>query len=178
MCSSVIVKGAMSDLTVADNFEDAPPEAGQADAAPEAQYCVFRAGRERFCIRMQEVEEVLEWPNVTRVPLAPPFLLGIFNLRGAIVPVIDIAFTPSIAPNLGPRQIVVGLLDSKDEHGSIRVGIAADEVIGTYTTRDPLLIQEKPSEVPHCCGMLRHEDKLALALDLQRVGEVFPVRLI
>ena len=169
----------MSDLTVIEKLEDSPEQAEQTDTqSPEAQYCIFRAGRERFCIRMPEVEEVVEWPNVTRLPLAPPFLLGIFNLRGAIVPVIDIAFTPSTMPGLAPRQIVVGLLDSKDEHGPIRVGIAADEVIGTYTTRDPLLTQEKPPEVPHCSGMLRHEEKLALALDLQRVAEVFPVRLI
>jgi hypothetical protein len=51
-------------------------------------------------------------------------------------------------------------------------------VIGTYTTSDPLLVDEAPKDVPHCCGMLRHEDRLALALDLKRVTEAFPVGVI
>ena len=58
------------------------------------------------------------------------------------------------------------------------MGIAADEVIGTYTTSDPLLVDEAPRDVPHCCGMLRHEDRLALALDLKRMTEAFPVGAI
>src|SRR6185437_10931193 len=57
------------------------------------QYCVFRAGRERFCFSVLDVEEVVEWPPLTRIPLAPGFLMGIFNLRGTIVPVVDIAMT-------------------------------------------------------------------------------------
>src|SRR5213076_1856089 len=59
-----------------------PPEF--AEQLPEKQYCVFRAGRERFCLLVLDVEEVVEWPRVTRVPLAPAFLVGVFNLRGAI----------------------------------------------------------------------------------------------
>ena len=64
-----------------------------AQSAPERQYCIFRAGRERFCFSVLDVEEVVEWPRLTCVPLAPPFLMGVFNLRGSIVPVVDIAFT-------------------------------------------------------------------------------------
>ena len=55
---------------------------------------------------------------------------------------------------------------------------AADEVIGTYTTADPLLISEAPQDVPHCCGMLRHENRLALAISLNKLVEAFPVPVI
>jgi hypothetical protein len=60
----------------------------------------------------------------------------------------------------------------------LRLGIAADEVIGTYTTAEPLLVDEAPQTVPHCCGMLRHEDRLALALSLRKLTEAFPVPVI
>src|SRR5207253_6478962 len=66
------------------------------DRPPESQFCVFRSGRERFCLPVLDVEEVLDWPPVTKLPLAPAFLLGIFNLRGVIVPLIDIAITEEI----------------------------------------------------------------------------------
>ena len=56
------------------------------ERAPESQYCVFRSGRERFCLPVLDVEEVLEWPNTTKLPLAPAYFIGVFNLRGSIVP--------------------------------------------------------------------------------------------
>lgn len=148
------------------------------DAEPERQYCVFRSGRERFCLAVLDVEEVVEWPTLTRVPLAPAFLMGIFNLRGSIVPVVDIAFSEGRRPDLPPKHVVVASLAADDDHDYMRIGIAADEVIGTYSTADPLLTEEAPRDVPHCCGMLRHQDRLALALDLRKLTEAFPVPVI
>src|SRR5579871_2796633 len=99
-------------------------------SVPERQYCVFRAGRERFCLSVLDVEEVVEWPNLTRVPLSPSFLMGVFNLRGSIVPVVDIAFTEGRRPDLAPKHVVVASLRAEEDGEDIRVGIAADEVIG------------------------------------------------
>lgn len=146
--------------------------------APERQYCIFRTGRERFCFSVLDVEEVVEWPNLTRVPLSPTFLMGIFNLRGSIVPVVDIAFTEGRRPDLLPRHIVVASLKGDGERDDLRIGIAADEVIGTFSTSETLIVDEAPRDVPHCCGMLRHEDRLALALDLKKLTETFPVPVI
>jgi chemotaxis signal transduction protein len=148
-----------------------------AERAPETQYCIFRAGRERFCLQVLDVEEVVEWPAVTPVPLSPAFLMGIFNLRGGIVPVVDIAFTEGRRADLPPKHCVVAIMALHDGE-SLRIGIAADEVIGTYSTSDPLLVDEAPQDVPHCCGMLRHENRLALAISLKKLVEAFPVPVI
>jgi len=145
---------------------------------PEKQYCVFRAGRERFCFSVLEVEEVVEWPAVTRMPLAPGFLMGIFNLRGSIIPVVDIALTEGRRPDLSPRHVVVAHLPGDESHEDLRLGIAADEVFGTFMTSEPVVLADAPREIPHCCGMLRHENRLALALDLKRLVEAFPVPVI
>jgi purine-binding chemotaxis protein CheW len=162
-------------------LESTQPEDGStalAEVLPERQYCVFRAGRERFCLHVLDIEEVVEWPSVTKVPLAPAFLAGVFNLRGNIVSVIDIAFTEGRRSDLSPKHVVVALLPAEGEREEIRLGIAADEVIGTFTTAEPLLIDEAPQDVPHCCGMLRFDDRLALALDLKLLVESFPVPVI
>ncbi len=145
---------------------------------PQRQYIIFRAGRERFCFAVLDVEEVVEWPKLTKVPLGPACLIGIFNLRGSIVPIVDIAFTEVRRADLPPKHIVVACLRGEGDRNDLRVGIAADEVIGTYTTTEPLLTEAAPKDVPHCCGMLRHEDRLALALDLERLVESFPVGVI
>jgi purine-binding chemotaxis protein CheW len=147
-------------------------------APPEEQYCIFRAGRERYCLHVLEVDEVVEWPRLTNLPLSPPFVMGVFNLRGTIVPVVDIAFTEVRRGDLPPKQVVVACLRGGANAPDVRLGLAVDEVIGTYSTSEPLLKDEAPRDVPHCGGMLRHGDRLALALDLKRVLESFPVGVI
>ena len=152
-------------------------EAMEASAlrTPESQYCVFRSGRERFCLPVLDVEEVLEWPLVTKLPLAPAYVLGIFNLRGAIVPLIDIALTEGRRTGLLPKHVVVASLRGDAHHDDLRLGIAADEVVGTFSVKDADdLLTQAPENVPHCVGMLRHDDRLALVIDLRRLLEVYP----
>jgi chemotaxis signal transduction protein len=155
--------------------EEAAPSAGPTN---ERQYCVFRSGRERFSLTVLDVEEVVDWPRVTRVPLGPPFLMGVFNLRGSIVAVIDIAFTEGRRPGLLPKHVVVTNIRGENGEEDLRLGIASDEVIGTYTLGPEALLDEAPPDVPHCCGMLRHDDRLALSIDLQKLLEVYPVPVI
>jgi purine-binding chemotaxis protein CheW len=154
--------------------EDPQPE----PELPQYQYCVFRAGRERFCFSVFDVEEVVEWPLLTQIPLAPNFLMGIFNLRGSIVPVVDIAMTEGRRSDLQPKHIVVARLRLPEERDDLLIGIAADEVIGTQNTSDPLVADEAPRNVPHCCGLVQHEDRMALVLDLKKLTETFPVPVI
>jgi purine-binding chemotaxis protein CheW len=159
----------------AELVEMLEPLAPVTERAPESQYVVFRSGRERFCFPVLDVEEVLDWPLVTKLPLAPGYMLGIFNLRGSIVPLIDIALTEGRRAGLLPKHVVVTSLHGEGHHDDLRLGIAADEVIGTFSVIDAEdLLHEAPENVPHCVGMLRHEDRLALILDLRRLLEVYP----
>ncbi len=153
---------------------EAPPEVRR----PVGQYCVFRAGRDRFCLSVLEVEEVVDWPIVTRIPLAPSFLMGVFNLRGTIVPLMDIAFTEGRRPGLLPKHVVVAAIEGDAQREDLRLGIAADEVVGTYSATEDALLDQAPAEVPHCRAMLRHDDRLALVIDLRRLTDVFPVPVI
>src|SRR6202043_3738149 len=136
---------------------------------PQSQYCVFRSGRERLCLPVLDVEEVLDWPILTKVPLSPAYLVGIFNLRGAIVPLIDIALTEGRRPGLLPKHVVVASLPGTGHHDTVRLGIASDEVIGTYVVNTDDLLEQAPENVPHCIAMLRHDDRLALVIDLRRL---------
>jgi purine-binding chemotaxis protein CheW len=145
---------------------------------PGQQYCVFRVGRELYCLSVSEVEEVVEWSHPTHVPLAPSFLMGIFNLRGVIIPVLDIAFQETRRADVAPTHLVVAAWGGESERGFMRVGLAADEMLGTYFTSEPLLVEEAPNEVLHCRGMLRYDRRLAIALNLRRLAEAFPIPII
>ena len=75
-------------------------------------------------------------------------------------------------------NIGINLFRAAEEVGFPLIGITADEVFGTFTTSEPVVLADAPREIPHCCGMLRHEGRLALALDLKRLVEAFPVPVI
>jgi len=164
-----------AEFAIVSASEESAPAAAPTN---ERQYCVFRSGRERFSLAVLDVEEVVDWPRVTRVPLGPAFLMGVFNLRGSIVAVIDIAFTEGRRPGLLPKHVVVTNIGGENGEEDLRLGIASDEVIGTYTLGPEAVLDETPPDVPHCCGMLRHDDRLALSIDLRRLLEVYPVPVI
>jgi chemotaxis signal transduction protein len=164
-----------SGVQVSDGDENANH---QTERLPGHQYCVFRTGRELYCLSVSEVEEVVEWSSLTRVPLAPSFLMGIFNLRGVIIPILDISFLEDRRPDALPTHLVVAVWGGETDRGVLRIGLAADEMFGAYFTSEPLLVEEAPSDVPHCRGMLRYGKRLALALNLRRLGEAFPIPTI
>jgi len=91
---------------------------------------------------------------------------------------VDIAFTEGRRPGLLPKHVVVAVLKSETHSDDVHLGIAADEVIGTHSATVEGLIDQAPPNVPHCRGMLRHDDRLALVVDVQRLLEVFQVPVI
>src|SRR5512134_491620 len=55
-----------------------------------AQYLTFRLSEEVFALDITQVREVLDYTAITRVPRMPEFMRGVINLRGAVVPVVDL----------------------------------------------------------------------------------------
>jgi len=170
---------APSDLG-ADALSDELLEIGALaeQAAPTRQFCVFRAGRERFCLPVLEVDEVVDWPLMTKVPLAPPFLMGVFNLRGTIIPVVDIAVTEGRRPGLLPRSVIVAVISGAEQGEDVMLGIASDEVIGTFSASAEAILDHAPPDIPYCRGMLQHEERLALIVDMRQLIHVLAVPLI
>jgi len=96
---------------------------------PEArQFVTFRVGDEVFAVPMAPVQEIIRLPDLIRVPLAPPALKGLANLRGTVLPVIALRDTfgiDEVEPNDATRVLVIDL-------GS-PVGFIVDEVSSVIT---------------------------------------------
>ncbi len=94
-----------------------------ADTKDDSQLFEFislYAGDQSFCIELNRIREIRRWEPITMLPHSPPFVLGVVNLRGAVIPIVDLAAKlgfPSLEPtkrnviiicNLGDQ--VIGLL--------------------------------------------------------------------
>ena len=63
-----------------------------------AQYITFKLGDELFAINVGQVREVLELPQITNVPTAPPYMRGVVNVRGKAIPVVDLRLKFGLPP--------------------------------------------------------------------------------
>ena len=72
---------------------NAPAEGAQALKAAEApsQYLTFTLGGEMFAVGILNVKEIIEYGHLTEIPMMPAFIRGVINLRGSVVPVIDLS---------------------------------------------------------------------------------------
>ncbi len=76
-------------MTTKSKKQDA--EDKDAESGPSKQFLAFRLGDEFFGMELDQTREILEYSEVTEVPLMPRFMVGVINLRGEVVPVIDLS---------------------------------------------------------------------------------------
>lgn len=115
--------------------------------AKGAQIVVFRMGKELFGVSIEEVHEIVRVPEITAVPDAPPFLEGMINLRGKIVPVIDLRRRLRLCE--GERDKHTRVLIAED--GGKLVGLLVDAV--SEVIRVPEGSLEPPPEMISSIGV-------------------------
>src|SRR5215510_12766739 len=87
-----------------------------------AQYLTFVCAGEEYAVDILRVQEIKGWDGVTRVPYAPPYLLGVMNLRGVIVPVIDLRLRFGLARRAADASTVVVVVRVRGERGERTAG--------------------------------------------------------
>jgi purine-binding chemotaxis protein CheW len=108
------------------------PSSNEGDRAGEgrasAQYLTFSLTDEVFALDIRCVREIIQCGSMTTVPLMPAFVRGVINLRGAVVPVIDLhARFGRPAARLGPKSCIV-IFDAMRDHDRTELGLLVDAV--------------------------------------------------
>ena len=106
----------------ADTLAQAPSE--ELEESAITQYVAFKLGRERYALEVRLVEEIQPVKELTRIPCTPEFVLGAVNVRGRILPVIDVKRFFGLAPaELLPASKIIVV-----EAGELELGVIADQV--------------------------------------------------
>ncbi|MGE5466911.1 MAG: chemotaxis protein CheW [Ignavibacteria bacterium] len=115
--------------------ETAPASNGRAAATAEAaihgeqcQYLTFLLGEEMFAIGILSIREIIEYGYLTEVPMTPPFIRGVINLRGAVVPVVDLAVRFEREPRETTKRTCIVIVEVEAANGSQDMGIVVDAV--------------------------------------------------
>ncbi len=135
----------------------------------EQQLVVFELSGESYGINIAAVESIIKMPNITQLPKAPAYVKGVTNLRGAVLPVIDLRtrFGLDIQEILRETRIIVVLM------GEIKVGVVVDAVSEVLRVAEDAILPLPPlvSTVNSAFlkGIVRLQERLIILLDLGKV---------
>ena len=146
-------------------------EAGEESAS--RQYLSFFLGGQEYATDILRVQEIKGWDTVTRVPYSPNYILGVINLRGAIVPVVDLRVRLALESAPFDSATVVIVVRVAGARGERIVGLVVDAVSDVYSFSAEN-IQPPPEAVGSLdqmfvLGLAKLEDKLVIVLDIERL---------
>lgn len=137
------------------------------------QYLTFTLAQELFAVDIHAVREIIEYGRLTGVPMMPPSILGVINLRGAVVPVIDLGLRfGGNATIIGPRTCIV-ILEIASGDGLRVIGMVVDAVNEVLELAQNQ-IEPAPSfgnriRADFIRGMGKLDERLVVLLDVGRV---------
>jgi purine-binding chemotaxis protein CheW len=100
---------------------------GAAPAGGSRQALTFSLGQEVYGVDILRVKEIRGWSPVTRIPQSPDSLLGVLNLRGAIVPIIDLRVRFALKSEFNAMTVII-VLSLQTSQGQRECGVVVDNV--------------------------------------------------
>ncbi|GGP27176.1 chemotaxis protein CheW [Silvimonas amylolytica] len=152
------------------------PVAHGAGPALSQQFLTFSLASELFAIPIDHIREIIEFGGLTEIPLMPVFLRGVINLRGAVVPVVDLAARFGRAATVVGRRTCVVILEVEQDEHVLPLGVLVDAVNEVITVEADQ-IEPTPEfgarlRAEFILGMLRLSERFVIALDIQKVLSV------
>ena len=134
------------------------------------QYLTFIMDKEEYGVDILSVKEIRIWDSATPIPKAPSHVRGVINLRGSIVPIIDLRQCFGMdAIEYGPLTVVL-VLQVDTEKGHREVGVVVDAVSDVYTLEQS---QVKPApdlggktQTEYIKGLASIDDKMVILLNM------------
>jgi purine-binding chemotaxis protein CheW len=123
--SQGLLENRRRDMTQASLAVDQEP---QALYDREGKYLTFTLAKEDYGLEILKVREIIRILDITAIPQTPPFIKGVINLRGRVIPVIDLRLKFKLPPmEYGERTCII-VVEVKSEMGPVQVGVVVDSV--------------------------------------------------
>lgn len=137
------------------------------------QYLTFKLDRELFAVDVGKAREILDFEEVTRVPQTPDYMLGVINLRGTVVPVINLRRKFGMADVEQTVDTCIIVLEIAVAAEAIVIGVVADSVQEVFEL-NPEQIEPPPRlgtrlNTEFIQGMGSVDDQFVILLDIDKV---------
>ena len=137
------------------------------------KHLIFRLASEDFGIRVAKVQEILGIMEITSIPQTPPSVKGVINLRGRVIPVVDLRLRLGFPAQAYAEQTCIVVVRTRPAGFDLLTGVVVDEVseVVNILAED---IQDTPDfgtsiPSPYLLGMARINDRVRILLDIEEV---------
>src|SRR6185295_15649748 len=160
-------------MTATSSGSEETPVASQGPTdSDQSQYLGFFVGEEEYAIGILRVREILEYDTITKVPTTPPSIRGVINLRGRVVPVVDLAVKLGLPESQVTKRTCIVVVEVDLEGERTVMGVLADSV-SQVIDLPPAEVEPPPSfgtrvRVDCLLGMGRAGKKFVLLLDIEK----------
>ncbi|MGE5351081.1 MAG: chemotaxis protein CheW [Acidobacteriota bacterium] len=146
------------------------------------QYLTFKLGEEVFALDVSQVREILDFIKITKVPQTPEYMCGVINLRGSVVPVIDMRLKFGLAQIEATVNTCIVVVEVNIEQEKTVLGVLVDSVQEVFEL-EPGEIEAPPKIGTHLKtefikGMGKREDKFIIILDIDKIFSVSELELL
>jgi len=140
------------------------------------QYLTFKLGDDVFGVDVATVREVLDFTTITEIPRTPEFMRGVINLRGSVVPVVDLRLCFEMPKTIKTINTCIVVVEILLDGESFVIGALADSVEEVIDL-EPEQIQPSPRigtqiRTEFIRGMGKRDSKFIMILDIDRVFSV------
>ena len=137
------------------------------------QYLTFQLSGEVFGIDILGIREIISHGRLTTVPMVPSFIAGVINLRGAVVPVINLAIRFGVEPSEMTKKTSIVIIETEQDGDTMEIGIIVDAVNEVLTV-DHAEMAPPPSfgaqiRADFISSMARTTDGFLILLDAAKV---------
>ena len=151
----------------------------QAEQEAQREFLTFRLGAESFGIDILKVQEIRGWDEPTAIPNAPAFIKGVINLRGVIVPVLDLRMKFNLPQAEYDRFTVVIILNV----ASRVIGVVVDAVSDVLSL-DPDEIRKAPEfasaafDTRYITGLATVDGRMLVMVDIEKLMTAADMALV
>ena len=148
-------------------------EIKEKEEAVQQQYLTFFLADEEYAVGIQRVKEIIEYTAITKVPKVPMWIRGVINLRGNVVPVVDLAVRFGLEERPVTKTTCIVIVEVQQEAERAVMGVIADAV-NQVIDLAPKDIEEPPAfgtrvRLEYLFGMGKLGKKFALILNIDTV---------
>jgi purine-binding chemotaxis protein CheW len=145
----------------------------ETDNSAPSQYLTFTLDHDQFAVDISKVREVLEFSTVTKVPRTPEFIRGVLNLRGSVVPVVDLRLKFGLSRTERSIDTCVIITEVESRGEKTVLGALADSVQEVIEL-EPKNIEPPPRlgtrvDIGFIRGMGKRDDQFLIILDIDKV---------
>jgi purine-binding chemotaxis protein CheW len=139
----------------------------------QGKYLIFQLEREEFGVQVLKVREIMGLQEITSVPRTPAFVKGVINLRGKVIPVVDLRLKFGLESADYTQRTCIIVTQLNEAGGPLLMGVVVDGVSEVLSIQEEQ-IEDTPDfgaelTLPYLLGMAKVRGKVKMLLDIDRV---------